>query len=139
MSNVEDLGYVHRHDKKPRKYTDKQKYILDNVISKYGGNAVEAAKGAGYYNPHDAVAALSEELIEIAQNVIARTAVTAAMTYEQVLNSPVPIPGIKEKLAAAKEVLEHTNPKTQKVDLSGEVKTGIFILPSKAELNGKEE
>lgn len=135
----QDLAYNHEHDSRPRRYTEKQQYVLDNVISKYKGDAVAAAKGAGYTQPHLAVQSLKEELIEIAQNIIARTAIVAAMTYEEVLNSPVPVPNVKEKLMAAKEVLEHTNPKTQKVDVSGEIKTGIFVLPVKSELSLPKE
>lgn len=116
-------------------YSEKQKYVLDNVITKYGGNAIEAAKGAGYNNPYQALKSLRTELIELAEDVLVRFAIPAALKQGEILTSDDIIPQANEKLAAAREILSKTNPKTQKIEVEGELKGGIFILPNKQPIN----
>lgn len=125
-----DLSFSPDNDKRKRRYTEMQQYILDNVVTKHGGDAIEAALAAGYRRPAEAVASLKDELKEITEQILVQTSVKAALTLKEVLHSDGVIPNIKEKISVSKEVLEHTNPKTTKVD-TGDAKLGIFILPPK--------
>lgn len=117
-------------------YTEKQQYILDNVARKYRGDALAAAIGAGYEHPKAAIKTLTKELIEIANEILAQSSIKAALTLEEIVTSNDVIPNIKEKIAVAKEILEHTNPKNIKVDV-GDSQIGLFILPAKGSLDGK--
>lgn len=130
MSN---LTFSPENSKKKREYTPMQQYVLDNVVELHNGNALEAAKAAGYSNPREAVRSLREELIEIAEQVLAESAIPSALALQEVVTSKEIIPNIKERIQAAKEILEHTNSKTSKVEVSGTV-PNLFILPPKAEL-----
>lgn len=124
------LPYNPENEQPPRLYTEMQQKILDTVES-FGGDAVAAARAAGYSNPERAVTVLKKELIEIAEGIIARTSIKAAMKVAEMIDSKEPIAQAEAKLKAATLILERTNPKTDKVDISGEVKGGIFILPEK--------
>ena len=118
---------------KKGKYSQMQQQVLDTVITEHGGNAIEAAKAAGYSNPYQVVGTLRSELIELAEVVLAKYAIPAAMKIGEVLTATNENPVIQanEKLKAAQLILERTNPKTEKVDISGEVKGGMFFLPAK--------
>lgn len=125
------------YDKKG--YTPKQKYVLQNVITVHGGDAIEAAKAAGYKNPYEAVRQLAEELVALADDVMVRYALQAAVVTGHILTSDEPIVQANEKLKAAKEILEHVKPKVTKVEHSGEVKGGILILPNKKAIEDPDE
>lgn len=132
-----DLTFSPENTKRKKVYSPMQQYILDNVVSVHNGNAYEAAKAAGYSNPRDAVKSLREELIEIAEEVLAESAIPSALALKEVVTSKEIIPNIKERIQAAKEILEHTNSKTTKID-TGNSPIGLFILPPKAELPNAE-
>ncbi len=116
-----------------QKYTEMQQRVLDTVISEYGGDVIAAAKAAGYSNPYQIAKALREELIEMAETVLARFAVPAALKVGEILTASDELPVVQanEKLAAARMILEKTNPKTQILEVSGDVKHGLFFLPNK--------
>jgi len=59
----------------------------------------------------------------------------AASSLVEVLTSEKPIPGVQNKLAAAKEVLDRAGVvKIDKQQVEHEVKGGLFLLPVKHEL-----
>jgi hypothetical protein len=130
---MSDLTFSPENNRKKKDYSPMQQYILDNVVSLHNGNAYEAAKAAGYSNPRDAIKILKEELIEIAEQVLAESAIPSALALQEVVTSKEIIPNIKERIQAAKEILEHTNSKTTKIENTGNP-IGLFILPPKAEL-----
>lgn len=121
------------------KYTAKQQYVLDNVITKYGGNAVKAAVGAGYSNPYEAVNALRKELIALAEDVLARYAIPAAMKVGEIMEAEDVIPQANEKLRAAQSILDKNIPKLEKIEHTGEIKGGVFILPDKRPVEVQDE
>lgn len=121
------------------KYTEKQQYILDNVVSIHGGDAIAAAKAAGYSNPYQALEPLREELISIAKNVLARYAIPAAMTLGKIMTSEEPVLQANEKIRAAEKILEREIPKQEKVEHSGSIQGGIFILPDKRQVEERDE
>lgn len=118
--------------KKERELTENQKELLRITITDHGGDAVAAAKALGYSDPYRAVKTVKHELIEMAEDIMAKNSVKAAMKVGEVMDSDIPIPGANEKLRAAQTILDRTNPKQEKVELSGEVTTGLIILPPKA-------
>lgn len=113
------------------KYTPKQVLVLSTVITEHKGNVIAAAKAAGYSNPYQVARALREELIELAETVIATLAIPAALKVGEAIVTEDVIPQLSEKLKAAQLVLDRTNAKTDKLSVEGEVKGGIFILPNK--------
>lgn len=136
---MSEKGYSNKkegYDKKT--YSEKQQYVLDNVITKYGGDAVAAAKGAGYTNPYQAIEALSEELIELANRVLARYSIPAAMTLGNIMTSDEPVIQANEKIRSAEKILERTIPKQEKVDHNVTASGGIFVLPDKKPVGSNE-
>jgi hypothetical protein len=109
--------------------TEKQKLLLSKVWE-CGGDPIKAARLAGYSDPYDAVASVKEELIDLAQNALSRLATKAVANLENVLDADVPVKGAADKMKAAQLILDRTNPKTDKVEISTE-KGSIFILPDK--------
>lgn len=120
-----------------RIYTEKQQYVLDHLWE-YKGDVMAAAKAAGYANPGEAVKALRKELIEMAEEALARIAPKAVLSIEQVMDSETPILGAQDKMKAAQMVLDRTNPKREVVDLNTS-KGSIFILPNKRPLSDVDE
>lgn len=124
--------YTPQRAQAERQLTEKQQRLLDLVVEN-GGDALKAARDAGYAQPYRAVKELSKEIIEIAENILAGHAVKAALKVNEVMDSEVALPQVDAKLKAAAMILDRTNPKTERMDISHEAKGGIFILPSKNE------
>lgn len=124
--------YTPQRAQAERQLTEKQQLLLDLVVEN-GGDALQAARDAGYAQPYRAVKDLSKEIIEIAEHILAGHAVKAAMKVNEVMDSTVALPQVDAKLKAAAMILDRTNPKTERMDISHEAKGGIFILPSKNE------
>jgi phage terminase small subunit len=118
--------------------TAQQQQLLDNIW-KCKGDAVAAAKMAGYSDPYAACKALKEEIQEEAEYALARLSTTAVAATEDVLTSEDGVKQASEKLKAASLILERTNPKTEKHEVDVGTKGGIFILPNKRPLDEPEE
>ena len=56
----------------------------------------------------------------------------------KVLTSSAGVPQAADKLKAANTVLERTHPKTENINIDGEVKSSIFVLPDKRPLDETE-
>lgn len=127
-------------DKKPaRVYSPMQKQLLDTVMTEYGGDVLKAARATGHSWPQALIETVKDELIEMANSVMAMYSLKAAMKLGEVLDSDAPITQVEAKLKAASMILDRTNPKTEKVDVTGEIRTGLVILPSKkAEVESDE-
>jgi hypothetical protein len=113
-----------------RKLTDYQQKLLDTVMD-FGGDALKAAKATGHSDPRKLIESVKDELIEMANSVLAMHSLKAAMKLGEVMDSDQPITQVEAKLKAAQMILDRTNPKTEKVDVTGDIKTGLIILPSK--------
>lgn len=118
-----------------RELTEKQKLLLSKVWE-CNGDPVKAAVAAGYLDPHSAVESVKEELIDLAQTALSRLATKAVVNLENVLDSDTPIKGAGDKMKAAQLILDRTNPKTEKVEISTE-KGSVFILPDKKTLSNE--
>lgn len=115
--------------------TEKQNLLLDNIWE-CGGDPVKAARKAGYSEPYEAVKALREEIIAMAKDAMARLSTKAVANLENVLDSDSPIKGASDKLKAAQLILDRTDPKTDKVEVTTE-KGAIFILPEKKDFSNE--
>jgi hypothetical protein len=116
-----------------RKYTEKQLAFLDAMAGEAKGNINQAIKLAGYGNVshRDVVPYLQEELIAIAEYILAYNGAKAAFGMVGVLDDPTAL-GAKNSVAAAKEVLDRIGiVKKEKLEVSTDEGNGIFILPAK--------
>lgn len=111
--------------------TDQQQLFLEVLFSEAGGDALLAKRLAGYaesYPVSRVVKTLEEEIIAATKLFLSRNGPKAAIKIAQILDDPSE-PGTKERLAAAKDLLDRVGvSKTEKIELGG---SGIFILPAK--------
>jgi len=116
-----------------RKYSDKQLAFLDAMAGDAKGNINQAIKLAGYaaVSHRDVVPYLQDELILIAEYILAYNGAKAAFGMVGVLDDPTAL-GAKNSVAAAKEVLDRIGiVKKEKLEVSSNDGSGIFILPPK--------
>ena len=121
-----------------RALTENQQRFLEVLFDEAGGDVVLAKKLAGYSETSSTAAiveSLKDEIADRTRTYFARTAPKAAMAMVGALSDPTEL-GIKEKMVAAKDLLDRAGlGKVDKVDVSSS-SGGIFYLPSK---EGKNE
>ena len=115
-----------------RQLTDKQQKFLDVLFEEAGGNVVLAKKFAGYADASsttDITKGLKDEILEATQLYMARNAPQAAVAITGSLSDPTQL-GVRDRLAAAKELLDRTGLiKTEKVQV--EASGGVILMPPK--------
>ena len=118
--------------KNNRNLTDKQKSFLDNLVATEG-DFKKSAELAGYSGNHyQVLKSLKEEVVELASDVLARSAPKAAFKLIEMIDSNKPIPQASQKLHAAQTILDRVGgAKTDRVQVDHNVQGGIFILPEK--------
>jgi len=126
------MSYLPKEYQKEKKLTEKQQKFLDAILET-NGDIAEAGKLAGYSgNYHQPLKALKEEVIDLASDVLARSAPQAAFKLIEVLNSNKPIPQANNKLQAAQTILDRVGlARTDRLQVDHNVSGGIFILPEK--------
>lgn len=111
--------------------TDQQKLFLEVLFEQANGDVVVAKKLAGYsdtYPTSSVIKTLQDEIVEATKSYLARNGAKAAIGVVSVVDNPTAL-GVKEKLAAAKDILDRIGvTKTEKVDVTS---NGLFILPTK--------
>ena len=116
-----------------RQLTDKQQKLLNILFEEAGGDLVQAKKLAGYADTSstaEIVKGLKEEILEATQMYMARNAPKAAIAMTHALYDPTEL-GIRDKMAAAKELLDRTGlVKTEKMQV--EASGGVMLMPPKA-------
>ena len=114
--------------KTTRKLTEKQQSFLDYLIET-DGNPKEAAELAGYSGNHyQIIQTLREEIVDLASDVLARSAPQAAFKLIEVMNSDKSMPQINTKLQAAQTILDRVGvSKRERLDINHNVNGGIFI------------
>ena len=121
-----------------RNLTPNQQKFLEVLFDEAGGDVVSAKKIAGYSENTPTkliVESLKDEISEATRSYFSRTAPKAAMAMVSALSDPTEL-GIKDKMAAAKDLLDRAGlDKIEKVDVSSSG-GGIFYLPPK---EGKNE
>lgn len=124
---------------KKRNLTEKQQSFLDNLVETRG-DFKKSAELAGYSGNHyQILKSLKHEVVDLASDVLAREAPTAAFKLIEVLNSDRPVPQANYKLQAAQTILDRAGVvKTDKVQVDHNVSGGIFILPEKHTVDLKQ-
>jgi len=115
-----------------RNLTDKQQSFLDNLVTTEG-DFKKAAELAGYSGNHyQVLKSLKEEVVDLASDVLARSAPKAAFKLVEMIDSNKPIPQASQKLNAAQTILDRVGiARTDRVQVDHNVQGGIFILPEK--------
>ena len=123
-----------------RKLTEKQQLFLDNIIETKG-NLKLSAELAGYSGNHyQVIRSLKEEIVDLASNVLAREAPSAAFKLVEVMSSNTALPQANVKLQAAQTILDRVGlGKQERMQIDHNVKGGIFILPEKQTIDLKAE
>ena len=120
-----------------RNLTEKQENFL-TVLFSNGGNVSDALRKAEY-SPHsrkDVLASLKEEIAERTKLMLNGAAVKAAdnivKTMDVALDNGIPTNRLELKYRAAGDILDRVGiTKRQQMDISGEIKHGIVLLPGK--------
>lgn len=117
--------------------TQKQENFLTALFSN-GGNISEALKTAKYshHSRKDVLASLKEEIAERTKVMLSGAAVKAAnniiKTMDVDVDAEIPTNRLELRYRAAGDVLDRIGiTKRQQIDISGEIKHGIVLLPSK--------
>jgi hypothetical protein len=115
-----------------RELTERQQKFLSVLFDEANGDVATAKKLAGYSassSTTDIVKSLKDEILEATQLFMSRNAPKAAMAMVGGLNDPTEL-GIRDKMAAAKELLDRTGlVKTEKMQV--ESTGGVMLLPPK--------
>ena len=119
-------------EKKDRNLTEKQQSFLNNLVET-GGDFKKSAELAGYSGNHyQVLRSLREEVVDLASDVLAREAPTAAFKIIEVMKSNKPVPQANNKLQATQTILDRVGvSKTDRIDVNHNTGGGIFILPEK--------
>ena len=115
-----------------RKLTEKQENFL-NYLIETRGNLKQSAELAGYAGNHyQVIKSLRQEIVDLASNVLAREAPSAAFKLVEVMRSDKPLPQANVKLQAAQTILDRVGlGKQERMEVNHNVNGGIFILPEK--------
>ena len=127
-------------ENKDRNLTKKQEAFLGH-LEDTGGDFKKSAELAGYSGNHyQVLKSLKEEVVDLAQNVLAREAPKAAFKLVEVMTSDNSIPQANVKLQAAQTILDRVGlGKQDRVEVNHSVNGGIFILPEKETIDLKAE
>ena len=125
--------------KKERVLTEKQKAFLHHLETEAQGDVKKAMELAGYSSgsrPSEVIKALTDEILEITNRLIAATPVKAVTKLVGVLDDPVR-PGNKEIISAAKELLDRAGVFKKDQNSGGtNIRTdAVFILPAKESID----
>jgi len=115
-----------------KQLTEMQQTFLQVLFDQAGGDVVTAKKLAGYADgtsTSDIVKSMKEEIMEATQLYMSRNAPRAAVAMVGGLTDPTEL-GIRDKMAAAKELLDRTGlVKTEKMQV--EATGGVMLMPTK--------
>ena len=117
-----------------RKLTEQQEKFLAALYSEAKGDINKALDIAGYKPgaSYAVVNSLKDEIIDVATKILAKSAPQASNKLVEILNSDDPIPQVNAKLQAAQTLLDRVGvAKRDKLDVTHNVGSGIFILPEK--------
>ena len=127
-------------ESKDKNLTEKQEAFLGHLVDT-GGDFKKSAELAGYSGNHyQVLKSLKEEVVDLAQNVLAREAPKAAFKLVEVMTSEDSIPQANVKVQAAQTILDRVGlGKHDRVEVNHNVNGGIFILPEKETINLRAE
>ena len=122
---------------KKKKLTEQQETFLNALGGEAKGNIVKAMEVAGYSptSKSHLVDSLKEEIIDVAQKILATSAPKASQKLVEIMDSDDPIPQVSAKLQAAQTLLDRVGiAKREKLDVTHTAAGGIFLLPEKKEI-----
>jgi len=115
-----------------RNLTEKQEAFLENIVETKG-NLKLAAELAGYSGNHyQIIQSLRQEIVDLASDVLAREAPSAAFKLIELMSTEDTVPQANVKVQAAQTILDRVGvTKKERLDVNHNVTGGIFILPEK--------
>ena len=118
-----------------RNLTEKQEAFLENVVETRGDLKL-AAELAGYSGNHyQIIQSLRQEIVDLASDVLAREAPSAAFKLIELMSTENTVPQANVKVQAAQTILDRVGiTKKERLDVNHNVTGGIFILPQKEEV-----
>ena len=121
--------------------TEQQEKFLNALFGEAQGNFREAMNMAGYAKseyPARLIRNLKSEIIERAEYMLAANAPKAVLSMSGILDDPTAL-GNKDRLAAAKEILDRTGiVKTEKVEHKTNGAAIVFLPPLEDEDGASE-
>jgi len=123
-----------------RTLTEKQQSFLNNLIETKGDLKL-SAELAGYSGNHyQILQSLKHEIVDLASDVLAREAPSAAFKLIEMMQSSNAVPQANVKLQAAQTILDRVGvSKKEKLDINHKVTNSIFILPEKKTIDISED
>ena len=119
---------------KKRELTEQQQKFLDALAGESRGNIKHALGIAGYAetSQSNVINSLKDEIVDVATKILAKSAPMASQKLVEILMSDNPIPQVNAKLQAAQTLLDRVGvAKKDKLDVTHNIQSGIFILPDK--------
>ena len=125
---------------KKRNLTTKQQSFLDNIVATEG-DFKKSAELAGYSGNHyQILKSLKQEVVDLASDVLARSAPKAAFKLIEMVESDRPVPQASQKLAAAQTILDRVGVgRKETIDVNHRVGGGIFLMPDKQPIETVED
>ena len=129
------MSFLQTTDKqRKRTLTEKQEKFLSALAGEANGDARKALTVAGYEQTsyYAVLDSLKEEVVDVANSILAHSAPKAAAKLVDVLESDAPIPQVGAKLQAAQTLLDRVGiSKRERVDVNHSVTGGIFYYQTK--------
>ena len=120
--------------KESKELTEQQQKFIDALFGEANGSPKRAGEIAGY-SPSSyskVVKSLKDEILERAEYSLAFNSAKAVKGLVNALDDDGTTPGANIRMEAAKQILDRTGRVTkEKIDITGKVAHGIFILPPK--------
>ena len=121
-----------------KELTSQQKIFINALFGEAEGNPKKAGEIAEYAPSSypKVVKALKDEILERAEYSLALHSAKAVKGLVDALDEDGKTPGVNIRMEAAKQILDRVGlVKKDKIDITGQVAHGIFILPAKDALN----
>ena len=132
------MSFLQTTDKqRKRPLTEKQEKFLSALAGEANGDARKALTVAGYEQTsyYAVLDSLKEEVVDVANSILAHSAPKAAAKLVDVLESDAPIPQVGAKLQAAQTLLDRVGiSKKERVDVNHSVTGGIFLITDKEDI-----
>jgi hypothetical protein len=120
--------------KENKELTEQQQKFIDALFGEANGSTKRAGEIAGYspFSYSKVVKSLKDEILERAEYSLAFNSAKAVKGLVNALDDDGTTPGANIRMEAAKQILDRTGlVKKEKIDITGKMAHGIFILPPK--------
>ena len=120
--------------KENKELTEQQQKFIDALFGEANGSPKRAGEIAGYspFSYSKVVKSLKDDILERAEYSLAFNSAKAVKGLVNALDDDGTTPGANIRMEAAKQILDRTGlVKKEKIDITGKVAHGIFILPPK--------